>query len=285
MQYLAAFDDEGNLTPLGEIMAEFPLDPQLSKMLIVSPEFRCSNEILTIAAMLSIPNVFLRPNFARQQADAARAEFAHPDGDHLTLLNVYHAYKTSECIYLQRLRTTKTNLLSRLTDCPDSSTASNWCWQNYLSHRALMQADNVRNQLQRTMERFDLDLVSTDFASKDYYTNIQRALACGFFMQVAHKEGGSKGSYTTIKDNQIVSPHPSSNLSHSPEYLLYHEFVLTTRNYIRTITEVRLEWLVEYAPSYYNTQNMEGEVKRQIQMLEQSRVKKDKKRKKGVKTE
>lgn len=34
-------------------MAEFPLDPQLSKMLIVSPEFKCSNEVLTIAAMLS----------------------------------------------------------------------------------------------------------------------------------------------------------------------------------------------------------------------------------------
>lgn len=52
-QYLGAFDDEGNLTPLGEIMAEFPLDPQLSKMLIVSPEFKCSNEVLSIAAMLS----------------------------------------------------------------------------------------------------------------------------------------------------------------------------------------------------------------------------------------
>ena len=75
LNYLAALDDEGNLTPLGAIMAEFPLDPQvkatkllflkkskkvilippfqLSKMLIVSPEFRCSNEILTITAMMS----------------------------------------------------------------------------------------------------------------------------------------------------------------------------------------------------------------------------------------
>jgi pre-mRNA-splicing factor ATP-dependent RNA helicase DHX15/PRP43 len=72
LNYLAALDDEGNLTPLGAIMAEFPLDPQVStsrptsvrvtqksallqlaKMLIVSPEFKCSNEILTITAMLS----------------------------------------------------------------------------------------------------------------------------------------------------------------------------------------------------------------------------------------
>jgi pre-mRNA-splicing factor ATP-dependent RNA helicase DHX15/PRP43 len=53
LNYLAALDDEGNLTPLGAIMAEFPLDPQLAKMLIVSPEYKCSNEILTITAMLS----------------------------------------------------------------------------------------------------------------------------------------------------------------------------------------------------------------------------------------
>ncbi|XP_019056554.1 PREDICTED: probable pre-mRNA-splicing factor ATP-dependent RNA helicase DEAH2 isoform X3 [Tarenaya hassleriana] len=54
LNYLGALDDEGNLTKLGEIMSEFPLDPQMAKMLIVSPEFNCSNEILSISAMLSI---------------------------------------------------------------------------------------------------------------------------------------------------------------------------------------------------------------------------------------
>ena len=69
LNYLAALDDEGNLTALGGIMAEFPLDPQvrihaphlhdvsdlpqLAKMLIVSPDYKCSNEILTIVSMLS----------------------------------------------------------------------------------------------------------------------------------------------------------------------------------------------------------------------------------------
>ncbi|CAN6468006.1 unnamed protein product [Victoria cruziana] len=53
LNYLGALDDEGNLTRLGEIMSEFPLDPQMSKMLVVSPEFNCSNEILSVSAMLS----------------------------------------------------------------------------------------------------------------------------------------------------------------------------------------------------------------------------------------
>jgi pre-mRNA-splicing factor ATP-dependent RNA helicase DHX15/PRP43 len=53
LNYLGALDDGGNLTHLGSLMAEFPLDPQMSKMVVVSPDFRCSNEVLTIVSMLS----------------------------------------------------------------------------------------------------------------------------------------------------------------------------------------------------------------------------------------
>ncbi|XP_062215799.1 probable pre-mRNA-splicing factor ATP-dependent RNA helicase DEAH3 isoform X3 [Phragmites australis] len=53
LNYLGALDDEGNLTQLGEMMSEFPLDPQMSKMLVISPKYNCSNEILSISAMLS----------------------------------------------------------------------------------------------------------------------------------------------------------------------------------------------------------------------------------------
>lgn len=53
LNYLAAIDDDGELTELGSMMAEFPLDPQLAKMVIASCDYNCSNEILSITAMLS----------------------------------------------------------------------------------------------------------------------------------------------------------------------------------------------------------------------------------------
>jgi len=56
LNYLAALDDDGNLTDLGAVMSEFPLDPQLAKMLIASCQHNCSNEILSITAMLSGEN-------------------------------------------------------------------------------------------------------------------------------------------------------------------------------------------------------------------------------------
>lgn len=238
LNYLSALDDDGNLTALGGIMAEFPLDPQLAKMLIVSPELKVSNEVLTITAMLSVPNVWLRPNNQRKEADAAKAMFAVPDGDHLTMLNVYNSYMQNKY-------------------------DKNWTWNHYLSARALQQADNVREQLKRTMERFDLDLISiTD--EKKMYNNIRQALVCGFFMQVAHKEG-EKGSYLTIKDNQVVALHPSCGLETQPEWVLFNEFVLTTRPYIRTVTEIRPDWLFEYAANYYDLNSFQdGDTKRAL---------------------
>jgi len=244
---LAAVDDEGQITPLGSMMAEFPLDPQLAKLLIVSPEFKCSNEILTIAAMMSVPNVWLRPNNQRREADASKAALTVPAGDHLTLLNVYNQYVLNKH-------------------------DKNWAWTNYLSLRSLQQAENVRIQLQRTMERFDVDLVSLS-DEKKLFINIRQALVCGFFMQVAHSE---KGNYLTVKDNQGVALHPSCGLDTQPEWVLFDEFVLTTRPYIRTVSEVKAEWLIEFAANYFDlTTFPHGETKRVLQRAWNKRSGKD----------
>ena len=61
---------------------------------------------------------------------------------------------------------------------------TNWCYENFVNYRSLKQADNVRQQLSRIMDRFNLKRTSTDFSSKDYYINIRKALVQGFFMQV-----------------------------------------------------------------------------------------------------
>ena len=179
LNYLGALDDDGNLTEVGKVMSELPLDPQLAKMVVASPQFRCSNEVLSITALLSVPNVFVRPRDAMRAADEAKARFAHVDGDHLTLLNVYHAYKQNN---------------------GDSS----WCFDNFINARAVQSCDSIRTQLVRLCTRFNVRLVSTDFASRDYYANIRKAITAGFFMQVAHLE--RIGHYLTVKDNQVCSP-------------------------------------------------------------------------------
>jgi len=65
-----------------------------------------------------------------------------------------------------------------------------------------MQADNVRAQLQRQMERFEIELVSVPANNSSFYINIRMALVNGYFMQAAHR-GGERGGYKTVKDNQV----------------------------------------------------------------------------------
>lgn len=90
------------------------------------------------------------------------------------------------------------------------------------------------------MIRFDVDLISVE--GPKLYQLVREALVCGFFMQVAHKE---EKSYITIKDNQQVALHPSCGLDTQPDWVLFNEFVLTTRPYIRTVTTVNPEWFVQ----------------------------------------
>jgi pre-mRNA-splicing factor ATP-dependent RNA helicase DHX15/PRP43 len=247
LNYLACLDDDGNLTQMGRLASEFPLDPALAVMLISSPEFYCSNEILSLTALLSVPQIFVRPASARKRADDMKGLFAHADGDHLTLLNVYHAFKSEEA----------------------QANPRQWCHDHFLSLRALQSADNVRLQLKRIMEREELELMSTPFEDKKYYENIRRALVSGFFMQVAKKEANGK-TYTTVKDNQTVLLHPSTVLGQESEWVVYNEFVLTTKNYVRTVTSVRGEWLLDIAPNYYDISTFpKGEMKTALMRIQE----------------
>lgn len=221
LNYLACLDDDGELTTMGSLASNFPLDPALAVMLISSPEFYCSNEILSLTALLSVPQIFVRPASARKRADEMKALFTHPDGDHLTMLNVYHAFKSPEA----------------------QANPKQWCHDHFLSLRALQSADNVRMQLRRIMETNELELMSTPFEDKKYYENIRRALVSGFFMQVAKREGTGK-TYVTVKDDQSVLLHPSTVLGQDSDWVIYNEFVLTSKNYIRTVTAVKPEWLL-----------------------------------------
>lgn len=237
LNYLKCIDDEGNLTSLGRLSSIFPLDPMLAVLLIGSPVFKCSEEILTIVSMLSVPNVFIRPSGegAKRAADECKKLFAHPDGDHLTLLNVFHSFESDEAYELGQRK---------------------WCIQNFLNFRSLKSAQSVRKQLRRIMESHDIELIEGNFESLSYYDNIRKALTNGFFMQVAKKKSSGKG-YITVKDSQDVLLHPSTVLAQQDEWVIYNEFVLTSKNYIRTVTSIRAEWLIEFAPDYYDLDNFQ----------------------------
>ena len=239
---LGALNEKGLLTTLGRKIAEFPCDPMLSKMIIASEKYGCTSDIVTIAAMLDVNNsLFYRPKEQAVVADSARAAFSRgASGDHISMLNVFNEWR-------------------------DSGFSSQWCAENFVQSKSMKRARDVRDQLVALCQRTEVSLVEHphDASRNDA---IGKAITSGFFYNVA-KLDKSGGSFRTVKTGHSVFIHPSSCLSKEevpPAYLVYHELVLTSKEYVRQATAIKKEWLIEVAPQYYKAKDVygpEGQVK------------------------
>ncbi|XP_068524432.1 pre-mRNA-splicing factor ATP-dependent RNA helicase DHX16 isoform X3 [Anas acuta] len=207
---LGALNHLGELTTLGRRMAELPVEPMLAKMILASEQYGCTEEVLTVAAMLSVNNaVFYRPKDKVLHADSARLGFHVPGGDHLVLLNVYN------------------------------------------QARSLRRARDVREQLEGLMERVEIAPASCN----GDLLPVRKAITAGFFYHTARL---TRGGYRTVKHQQTVFVHPNSSLFHEqPRWVLYHELVFTTKEFMRQVIEIDSAWLLEVAPHYYQAKELE----------------------------
>ncbi|KAF0900638.1 hypothetical protein E2562_033521 [Oryza meyeriana var. granulata] len=226
---LSALNSRGELTKTGRRMAEFPLDPMLSKMIVASEKYKCSDEVISVASMLSVGNsIFYRPKDKQVHADNARLNFHTGNvGDHIALLNVYNSWKETDY-------------------------STQWCYENYIQVRSMKRARDIRDQLEGLLERVEIE-ISSNTSDLDA---IKKAITSGFFHHSARLQ--KNGSYRTVKNPQTVFIHPSSGLAQVlPRWVIYHELVLTTKEYMRQVTELKPEWLVEIAPHYYQLKDVD----------------------------
>uniref|UniRef100_A0A8C1WXP6 RNA helicase n=1 Tax=Cyprinus carpio TaxID=7962 RepID=A0A8C1WXP6_CYPCA len=167
--------------------------------------YKCSEEILTIAAMLSVNNsIFYRPKDKVVHADNARMNFVVPGGDHMVLLNVY-------------------------TQWVESGYSTQWCFENFIQFRSMKRARDVRDQLEGLMDRIEVELSSCSGDSMP----IRKAVTAGYFYHTARL---SKGGYKTVKHQQTVFVHPNSSLfEEQPRWMIYHELVFTTKEFMRQV--------------------------------------------------
>ncbi|EGD75232.1 ATP-dependent helicase [Salpingoeca rosetta] len=225
---LGALNDRGELTKLGRRMAEFPVDPMMSKMLIASEKYGCVEEILSITAMLNTGGaLFYRPKDKAVHADTARKNFHRPGGDHLTLLNIWNEWQETQY-------------------------STQWCFENFIQHRSMKRARDVREQLEGLMERVEIEVSSNPLDN----ISIRKAITSGYFYHTARLSKG--GVYKTVKNQQSVQIHPHSALfEKTPRWVVYHELVFTTKEYIRNVIEIENAWLLEVAPHYYRAKELE----------------------------
>uniref|UniRef100_A0A665U500 RNA helicase n=1 Tax=Echeneis naucrates TaxID=173247 RepID=A0A665U500_ECHNA len=84
---------------------------------------------------------------------------------------------------------------------------------------------------------------------------LSQAVTAGYFY---HTSRLSKGGYKTVKHQQTVYVHPNSSLfEEQPRWLIYHELVFTTKEFMRQVIEIESSWLLEVAPHYYKSKELE----------------------------
>lgn len=220
---LGGLDKDCRLTePLGMRIAEFPLNPMFAKMLLESGNFGCSQEVLSIAAMMQIQNVFVFPSNQKSQATRVHRKFAVEEGDHLTMLNVYEAF----------IKHNK---------------SSQWCQEHFLNYKGLVRAATVREQLKKLLVKFQVPKLSSEGDPDP----VLRCIVSGFFANAARFH--SSGAYRTIRDDHELHIHPASVLyaEKPPRWVIYNEVIQTSKYYMRDVTAIESAWLLELAPHFY----------------------------------
>ncbi|KKA23935.1 hypothetical protein T310_2027 [Rasamsonia emersonii CBS 393.64] len=232
---LGAVDDYAKLTkPLGLRMAELAVEPMMGKVLLSAPSFGCVSEILSIAAMVSLQgSVWVQHEGDRKATESARRKFAVEEGDHLTYLNVYQAFVTK------------------------GKKDPKWCRDHYLNYRSLLRAVSIRSQLKRYLERFGIQVdesLSSSHRQADLSKQpeqIRRCLTTGYFAHAARMQ--PDGTFKTVSGGLTLHAHPSSLMfNRKADWVIFHEILETgDKIFIRDITKIEKNWLLEYAPDYY----------------------------------
>ncbi|XP_057413944.1 ATP-dependent RNA helicase DQX1 isoform X1 [Balaenoptera acutorostrata] len=230
LDYLAALDDNGDLSDLGVILSEFPLAPDLAKALLASCEFDCVDEMLTLAAMLTAAPGFTRPPLCAEEA-ALRRALEHVDGDHSSLIQVYEAFIQSGADKV-------------------------WCQARGLNWAALCQAHKLRGELLELMQRIELPLSQPAFGSEQNRRDLQKALVSGYFLKVARDTDGT-GNYLLLTHKHVAQLSPYCCYrsrrapARPPPWVLYHSFSISKDNCLSIVSEIQPQMLVELAPPYF----------------------------------
>ncbi|EXB44854.1 Putative ATP-dependent RNA helicase DHX33 [Morus notabilis] len=233
---LGALTDECKLSdPVGHQMARLPLDPIYSKALILASESKCLEEMLITVAMLSVESIFYAPREKLDEARTAMKCFSSPEGDHLTLINVYRA--SNEFLEKRNLSLGKEKVDKGLRK---------WCKENFINSRSLRHARDIHSQIQGHVLQMGLHVSSCG----DDMLQFRRCLAASFFLNAALKQ--PEGTYRALASGQVVQIHPSSVLFRAkPDCIIYNELVQTNHKYIRNVTRIDYLWLTELAPQFY----------------------------------
>lgn len=270
------------LTEHGKKMSKLPLDPIFGNLVLHSHEYNCVKDMLIVVSMLSVDNLFYMPlqqhasisdNKNSSKAANAHKRFQSYEGDFCTLLSVY------ECWMNESTFTKKSKKRRRHENKDKLLSHGEWCKQNYINGRALSKAYDIYHQLLDICTRdtskhglgWDKNTILSNSLSRNKNENeeqliqFMKCICSGLFLQSAsrnvivneknkHSHLNISGRYKTKVGKKDVFIHPTSSLFNrnpAPKCVVYTELLVTKKNYIKGVNQIREEWLEDVAPKFF----------------------------------
>lgn len=221
---LGALDIDGNITGVGEKMAELPLDPSLARSVITAKELNCVDELVTIASMLTQESSIFHGGVAPQYNESMNPFLRDRMGDHIFFLRLFECWK-------------------------ENKMSKSWCERMGIQYKAMKNAKEISNQLLRLVRSENKEVnLHPGACEKAQLKRIRMSLAQGYGNNVARRLQRHNG-YKTMSSGTLAQIHPcSSGLSVDedgllPEWIIYHELLSTSKIVLKSVCPVEREWL------------------------------------------
>ncbi|HOG88887.1 MAG TPA: ATP-dependent RNA helicase HrpA, partial [Smithella sp.] len=215
------------LTETGRKMAEFPLDPRASRMMIEAQKENCVNEIAVIAAALSIQDPRERPYEKADEASKAHAQFAHPGSDFLTYLNIWNRYHGS------------------LENLPTQNKQRKFCRDHFLSYKRMIEWRDIYHQIldilggkskaAKNRKHHKIEI------NQDIADRIHRCILSGYLSNIARKK--EKNFYTAAKSREVMIYPGSGLFNRAGQWIVAAEISMTSRVFARHVANISSDWL------------------------------------------
>ncbi len=237
LYYFQAIDGEGHVTPLGEKLVAFPLQPSLARVLIRSWQLDCHEAVIPIVSMLSVENVFIRPSNKEEAEGALKVhkELSEAGGgtsDFSTLLAIFKL-------------------------ASENSSMRRWCREHYVHWRAIKTAQSIRQQLETILLRLRPDdpEESSDVTMSPLSQCVRQSICYGLFCNVGRVSASRRNFRTMDGHGTVAYVHPSSTLfgcEQSIDWVVYFELVETSKTYMRTLCPIKYAWVKDLLPHLHD---------------------------------
>ena len=207
----------GALTATGRELARLPLDPRVGRMLVAARAEGCLEQMLVIAAALSIQDPRERPMDKAAAADERHKPFDDERSDFLSLL--------------------------KLWKFAASGASRRQCRENFISYARIREWRDVHAQLREAVEELDWKKSSANMEKPDGYRALHRALLCGLLGNVGLKDEAGN-NYTGARGIKFWV-HPGTGTKKPGRWIMAAELVETTRLYARTVATIDPKWIEE----------------------------------------